>query len=271
MFRVASLLVLLVIGSLPAGAATGDWVEGSKARVRLLVSGVDARGQLQAGLEIQLEPEWSTYWRSPGDAGIPPVLDFSASRNAGAVDVAFPPPLRHDDGMTVTNVYEGDVILPLTATLADPRAPGELAVKMDIGVCQEVCIPDHFEAALAFDPTATDADAAGLLKAALALLPKAPAPGAFAVDRVARDGGTDKRPAFTIAATLPDPGNALVFVEGPVDWYADVPSLVSSDGSHGVYRVTFDRLTAKTPLAGAKLRVTIESAGQAMEQWVGLD
>jgi DsbC/DsbD-like thiol-disulfide interchange protein len=271
MFRVCSLLALLLIGTLPAAAATGDWVEGGKARIRLVVAGVDANGRLAAGLEIAIEPEWSTYWRNPGDAGIPPVFDFSASRNAGAVDVAFPPPLRHDDGMTVTNVYEGDIILPLTATLADPHAAGELAVKLDIGVCQEVCIPDHFEATLAFDPNVTDADAGDMLKQARDLLPKAPEPGTFAVDKVSRDGGTDKRPAFTIAATLPDPPNASVFVEGPADWYGDVPKLVSSDGTSGIYRVTFDRLTAKTPLAGAKLRVTIVSAGRAMEQWIGLD
>jgi DsbC/DsbD-like thiol-disulfide interchange protein len=271
MFRVPILIILLFIGLHPATAATGDWVDGSKARVRLLIAGVDASGRLQAGLEIEVEPDWSTYWRSPGDAGIPPTLDFSASRNAGGVEIAFPPPLRHDDGMTVTNVYEGDVILPVTATLADPHALGELSVKLDIGVCQEVCIPDHFEATLAFDPGVKDADTADVLQQARDLLPKAPEPGRFAVDKVTRSGGTDKRPAFEVSATLPDPKNASVFVEGPADWYGDIPKFVSGDDTHGVYRVTFDRLTAKTALAGAKLRITIVSAGRAMEQWIGLD
>ena len=96
-------------------------------------------------------------------------------------------------------------------------------------------------------------------------------PGAFAVTGATRQSGTDKRPTFDVAATLPQVSGAEVFVEGPVDWYPDAPKLVSDQGSQATYRVTFDRLTSKVPIAGTKLRITIVSAGRAIEQWVPLD
>lgn len=263
--------LLLVFGAASAEAAAGPWVDGGKARIRLVAQGIDASGQLTAGLEIALDPGWHTYWRSPGDSGIAPAIDFSGSRNLGPVEVAFPLPERVDDGDSVTNVYTGNVVLPLSAKLTDPAAGADLSLKLDIGVCAEVCVPDHFEATLAVKPGEKDSEVGKELAEARRRLPGAPEPGAFMVIGATRQSGTDKRPTFDVAATLPQVNGAEVFVEGPDDWYPNVPKLVSDDGGKATYRVTFDRLTSKVPIAGTKLRVTIVSGGHAIEQWVALD
>ena len=256
--------------SLPAAAAVGAWVEGAKARIRLVGERADPAGALSAAIEIELPPGWKTYWRSPGDAGIAPVADFSGSTNVGPVEVSFPVPARADDGYTVTNVYTVDAVLPLAAPVTDASAPSHLAVKLDIGVCEEVCVPDHFEAGLDVPP-GNDAAAAKIIAEAKTKLPGPPEPGIFAVDAIVRNGGTDKRPAFDIKAIVPDSATAFVFAEGPPDWFPDVPKLIATEDGKAVYRVTFDRLTAKTPLAGASLRVTIASGARAIEQTVKLD
>jgi DsbC/DsbD-like thiol-disulfide interchange protein len=155
--------------------------------------------------------------------------------------------------------------------LADPNSPGELRVKLDIGVCAEVCIPEHFEAKLSVPATNTDLAAARIVSAAEKALPGPPEPNVFAVSAVTRSGGTDKRPVFEIRAKVPDPKSALVFVEGPSDWYAGPPAFVSDTGGVGLYRIEFDRLTAKTPIPGAALRVTIVSGGRSIEQTATLD
>src|SRR5262245_4538089 len=98
--------VLLTVASPPLHAAVGTWAIDGKARIRLLAEGVDTNGQLNAGVEIALDPGWHTYWRSPGDSGIAPSFDFAGSRNLGPVEVAFPVPERLDDGYSVTNVYK---------------------------------------------------------------------------------------------------------------------------------------------------------------------
>jgi DsbC/DsbD-like thiol-disulfide interchange protein len=255
----------------PASAAMSDWIEQGKARIRLIAAGVGPDGTLSAGIEIELAPGWKTYWRSPGDSGIAPMIDFSGSANLGPVTVAFPVPHRADDGYAVTNVYEDSVLLPVSAPVLDPKKPVELALDLDIGICEKVCVPDHFEASLSVASMTDDPDAAAILDAARASLPGAPEPGRFAVTGVVRDGGSERRPTFNLSAVVPDAPAAEVFVEGPPDWFADVPSLVAGGKDGATYRFSFDRLGSKTAIPGAKLRVTILSAGRAIEQWVSLD
>src|SRR5690606_38033469 len=133
--------------TLPVMAA-GNPVEGPKASVRLLAAGVSAAGVLEGAIESTLPEGGHTYWRTPGDAGIAPVFDFEASRNLGPVTVEFPVPERFDDGMSISNIYDERVILPISAPVPDPQKPVELALKADLGVCAEVCVPETAEAQL---------------------------------------------------------------------------------------------------------------------------
>jgi suppressor for copper-sensitivity B len=265
-------LALLAATATPAAAAVGDWVGEGNARVRLVAAGVDAEGRLAAGIEIDLDPGWKTYWRTPGDAGIPPITDFSASTNIdGPVEIGFPPPHRFDDGYGVSNIYEGRVLLTLSAAVGDPSSPVRLSLGLDMGVCAEVCIPEHFDLALDVAPGESDAEAGALLADARAALPGDSEPGTFAVEDIARAGGTDKRPVFNLVVVAPDPGKAEVYVEGPPDWYPAPPKLVSSEGSRATYSVEFSRLGSKTPIGGNEFRVTIVSGGRAIEDAVTLD
>jgi suppressor for copper-sensitivity B len=255
-----------------ADAAIGEWVDGDHSRIRLVAAGVSGDGNLSAGIEVELDPGWHTYWRSPGDAGIPPSFNFEGSINVDQPLVAYPVPLRLDDGITVSNIYEDYVLFPLTARADSTTHPIELIVKLDMGVCAEVCVPAHFEARLTVPPTETDLAASRLIAAARAIVPAPPdSAAAQPVEGAVRSGGTDKRPVFEITTTLPDPKAATVFVEGPSDWYGGPPQLVSASGGKAVYRVEFDRLTAKTPIAGSRLIVTVVAGGKAVEQSVSLD
>jgi DsbC/DsbD-like thiol-disulfide interchange protein len=267
-----TIALALVAGfATPLLAAVGEWSLGSKARIRLIAAGVEADGKLGAGIEIELAPGWKTYWRTPGAAGIAPRADFSASSNVRDVTVRYPVPHRFDDGYAVTNVYEGRVILPLAVDLGDRTAPADLRLSLDLGVCEEVCIPEHFDTDLAIAPGTTDQAAARALDAAVKELPGPPEPGVLAVDGMARNGGTDKQPVYDFTLAVPAAKDAEVFVEGPADWYAAVPDLVSDDNGRAVYRVAFNRLGAKTPIEGARFTVTIVTSDRAVEQTVGLD
>jgi suppressor for copper-sensitivity B len=265
-------VTFLVVTALPAAAATGDWAGEGNARVRLVAGNVGSDSLLAAGIEIDLAPGWKTYWRSPGDAGIAPVADFSASTNiAGPVAIGFPPPQRHDDGYAVTNIYEGRIVLPLAVKLIDPSSPTRLAVGLDIGVCEEICVPAHFDLAVDVAPGESDPEADALLADARAALPKAPEPGVFAVGKIVRDGGTDKRPVFAVDIVAPEAERAEVFVEGPADWYPAPPKIVATEGDHATYSIEFSRLGARTPLGGNEFRVTVVSAGRAIEDVIRLD
>jgi hypothetical protein len=91
----------------------------------------------------------------------------------------------------------------------------------------------------------------------------------LAVDKITRSGGTDKRPVFHVAITAPEAAKAIVFVEGPSDWYPDTPMVVMPGaGNKATFAVTVDRLVAKTPLEGATFRVTIAAGNRAVDQIV---
>ena len=249
----------------------GEWGKGQRAEVRLIASGVGADGKLAAGIEIVMPPGWHTYWRSPGDAGLNPVIDFSASQNLGPVDVSYPFPKRLDDGFAVTNIYEDRVVLPVSATTIDPSKPIELSAKLTIGVCQDVCISDDVEARLSLPVGENDSTAAGVLTVARALVPGPAEPGVFALEKVTRAGGTENRPVFRFEGIVPDAAQAQVFVEGPADWAPYTPNLVAGEGGKAAYTVEFSRRGSTIPIPGAKFRVTILSGKRAIDQTLGLD
>jgi DsbC/DsbD-like thiol-disulfide interchange protein len=271
LFGGLALFLLALGGAGEAQAAIGDWAEQDNARVRLVAAGMDADGLLEAGVDIELAPGWKTYWRSPGDAGIPPRIDFSASTNvAPAVEIAYPAPHRIDDGFTATNVYEDAVLFPIRLKLIDPSKPAKLVLGLDIGVCEEVCIPSRFDLSLDIDPRAKDAEAAELIADAQAKVPGPPEPGVLAAESIERDGGTDRKPVFALDLILPDPDKAEVFVEGPADWYPAPPVLASTEGNRARYTVEFSRTGSKVPIGGNEFRVTVVTPDRSMESTLSL-
>src|SRR5918998_4531854 len=136
------LFLLLLSLALPAEAlaARSAWSPAAQSQLRLLLAAPEA-GRIDGGIEILLDPGWYTYWRNPGEAGVPPVFDFSGSENVAAVEVLYPAPERFDDGASVSLVYKDEVVFPVEITPLDPSRPITLRVDASFGVCREVCIP----------------------------------------------------------------------------------------------------------------------------------
>lgn len=98
-------------------------------------------GTYMAGLDLSLAPEWKTYWRAPGEAGIPPDFDWSGSQNVAAVQVHWPSPqVITLNGMQSIG-YHDAVLLPLEVTPLDPAQPVLLHLDMRLGICNEICMP----------------------------------------------------------------------------------------------------------------------------------
>lgn len=103
-----------------------------------------ANGTYMMAVELTLQPGWKTYWRAPGDAGIPPVLNWAKSKNLAKAQITWPTPIVFDqDGMTSIG-YKERVILPIAITPKNANKPVGLKLDMQIGVCREVCVPVQF-------------------------------------------------------------------------------------------------------------------------------
>ena len=103
---------------------------------------------LRAGVEIKMQPGWKTYWRYPGDSGVPPAFDFAASDNVKTVTVLWPAPVRFSDGSGHSIGYKEPVIFPLRIVPRDAGKPVTLRLALDYAVCETLCVPAKGKAGL---------------------------------------------------------------------------------------------------------------------------
>ena len=147
LLAIIALLCSTVAATTPALAAAGIWQGDANFRVRLVgaATAIGESGYFDAGLEFELSPGWKVYWRSPGDAGLPPVLDFSASASIAGHHLSFPAPTRFSILGLESYGYTDRVILPLRLDFAEGvRTRGSdlvLASRLEGLVCKDVCIP----------------------------------------------------------------------------------------------------------------------------------
>ena len=246
-----ALAALFAAPAYAAGPFESDWSTSAKSRARLIA---DADG---AGLEIALSPGAITYWRDPGEAGVPPSFDFSKSENVAKVEVFFPAPTRIDepDG-SVAFGYRDAVTLPLRVTPADPARPVRLVVHVDYGVCEQICLPARADATLALADKDASPHAAALAQAR-ARVPKEVAPEALGA--VASPSG-DKAWRLCFAATPRE-----MFLEAPEGFWVE-PKREADGRCYGLALKQAPE-GGKPPIA---LRLTVETDRGAQETRVTL-
>jgi len=260
-------LVVTVAVSRPALAGDASAWDGDQRAAVRLIAGAQRGTVRRAGIEIRLAPGWKTYWRYPGDSGIPPRFDFSHSKNVKSVTVRYPAPHRLTDESGTSIGYKHGVVFPLDIVPQNAAQPVMLAVKADYAVCEKICIPAEGKAEL--NVTGRPGVQDGWLKQNDALVPVAAQIGegeTLAVRSVTRE---NKRILVDVAA----PGAIELFVEGPAaDWALPVPAPV--DGAPaGQQRFAFELegLPPNTRPDGATLMLTAVSGGQAIEVPYRLD
>ncbi|MCS3453167.1 DsbC/DsbD-like thiol-disulfide interchange protein [Bradyrhizobium elkanii] len=246
------------------------WQQDTHSAVRLL-AGSRSGAVLLGGIAFQLQDGWKTYWRSPGDSGVPPRFDFSRSDNVEAVTVMWPAPRQFDDGAGGTSLgYKHQVVLPLRIVAKNPDKPLVLRADINYAVCEKLCVPVEAKAELAFASVASTEDAA--LSEALNAVPK-PAnigdPIPFSIRDVKRDG----KNSVLVDVSAPESRDLSLFVEGPTpDWALPVPKLVEH-APPGVKRFSFelDGLPPGAKADGAALKLTLVGGDKSYEFNINLN
>ena len=151
--------LLLAVCPFAASASPPDtgWLstpEHQAARVRLALPGsIDRQsGVADALLSVDLQKGWKTYWRSPGEGGIAPAIDWSNSRNLTQLDWQWPAPQRYRLQDIETAGYEGRIDFPLRLHWEDPRQPVQLRAKLTLPTCTTICVLTDFVIDLQFTP-----------------------------------------------------------------------------------------------------------------------
>jgi DsbC/DsbD-like thiol-disulfide interchange protein len=253
-------------GQAPAQAnPASSWVELHNARVRLLAgpSAAKAAKSYLAGVEIALGEGWKTYWRMPGDAGVPPNFDWTGSTNVASLQVLYPAPIRMPEPAAQTVGYKNSVLFPVEVVPKDASRPVGLVLAIEFGVCREICIPSEAKFSMTLSPTGMAGKPSPAMLAAIEKVPR-PATSRRAEDpRVMRtaaflEGGA---PHLTIVARFPqgDRG-ADLFIEAPDGLYVPMAKRLPDIGEGGE-----PRLEADSASGLVRFEVDLARAGNAHE------
>ena len=250
------------------------------ATIALVDSGQTRNEARMAGLAIDLHPDFKTYWRTPGDSGLPPVFDWTKSKNVRQIDVLWPVPHRFDDQAGSSIGYDEQVVLPIAVRIVDPSQEAVLALTLSFGVCKTICIPVKSDALVRLPPGERSTSATATIQQALAQVPL-PAkldggsvPGIRAA-KLVKDG---VKPALEVEALVPAGGKIVdLFVEGPDSWLfgASVPAATGPGPAAGVTRIVYLAPLEDVPpgfkAEGTRLTLTLASDKDAIETAGTLD
>jgi DsbC/DsbD-like thiol-disulfide interchange protein len=252
-----------------------DWDAQAHTAARLIAGSMIKTSDapfLRAGVEIKLDPGWKTYWRDPGDTGVPPTLDFSGSDNVKSVTVLWPAPELFPDGAGGNSIgYVDRVILPLHIEPDNAGKPSSLQLKLGYAICGNLCVP--VEANLKLPLGGDGAEEAALERAEIHVprrVALGPGPG-LAVLAVHREPGeAHERVVVDVAA--PNGAPVTLFVEGPTpDWSLPVPEPAGGNGATRRFTFDLDGLPADAHAQGATLTFTAVSGDDAIEVLGHLD
>ncbi len=233
MIKTLALILGLTALSLPAFAAQTDWVKSEGGAIRLVITN-DGKSPARGFLEIKLNEGWKTYWREPGDGGIPPSL----TGDGMAVDLQFPAPERISENGSTFSGYHEAVSLPFV--LPETLVPVDKLTAF-IGICSDICVPFQAEFPLVRDPN----DAA-IIDQAFAQLPRLAA---------INEGITSqKRVGETLNLEVSEP-NGTLFLAPEKGVYLGVPQANATG---------FTVKLLKEKLPGVKVNYTLKTLNGAV-------
>lgn len=266
MFRAASVAFFCIL-SLAAAVAQpvkpSASTQGFHSRARLIGGGEQGEHRL-AAVEITLDPGFKTYWRTPGDSGLPPRFDWSGSENLANTEIRWPAPKWHVDAAGVAYVYGKQAVIPILVKPKDPAKPIKLVLALEYGVCNDICIPAHADLTLDLSSAGSERKA---IETALAKVPLPQALGAQAdlsilsITPLAQD-----KPAFAVTIRAPSGTKPALFPEGPENWFLSASH--PADGDRFIITV---EEKPKEALGPVPLRLTLVAGDKAIETEVSLD
>ncbi|PZM09206.1 protein-disulfide reductase DsbD domain-containing protein [Rhizobium tubonense] len=254
----------------PAFSATSDWALSEGGRMRVVALSPDAGGNIRAALQIEPKPGWITYWREPGESGIPPQLTVADGGNVALQAIAYPVPKPLMIGSIEELGYDSAVTLPLDFKVTDGSKSAKLDLTAFIGMCRDICIPfqGNFSLPLPQAGTAGPEETA-VLDAATASLPRAPSPD-FSVENhaLSADGKV-----LSLTLALPDPDGAApeIYVTGPSGYVFFKQADAKHDGKRFDVDIAIGRLPKTYTIHGKSWGLVVVQGKRAMETTLAFD
>ncbi|CAA7622425.1 Thiol:disulfide interchange protein dsbD [Magnetospirillum sp. LM-5] len=252
-------------GAFAAEPGASDWSVNETGRVRLIAAttATGSDSQLRLGLQFQLQPGWKMYWRTPGDAGYPPKIDWSGTDNAQGPVLSWPAPKRFELAGLQNFGYAGEVVLPVAMTMPRPGQPARIRAAVEYLACEKICVPMNAQVSLDL-PAGTGQPSAAIhdLSRFAALVPGDGARHGIGIDKVTALGDT----LFVTARANPGFQSPDLFVEPAELGAFGAPKVrLEQGGAVAVIELVAAPGSATGPLVGAGITVTLVDGLRSME------
>ena len=256
-----TLLGLLALGALGivSQAATSQWEDLGGGKARLLLSHNPDTNKITAAVEIELEEGWSTYWRYPGGAGIPPTFDFSATPGLNITETHFQAPELLGNDPAYAGYKKNAVFLMSGLLEADIKAP--VTLDMVVGLCSTICVPAKARFEVPRNSLrASDGIASRVISFAKLKLPK----HNNDIPKGMTKNLADEELQITIDDN-PDWASPKLFVEGPKEWFLTPARLISRQDGKLVFGLYVGEASDLSSVLKEPLRYTLTTTGNSFE------
>ncbi|MET3926448.1 protein-disulfide reductase DsbD domain-containing protein [Devosia sp. 2618] len=154
--HLSSIAFTIALIALPVHAGETAWQEVAPGvKLRLISTGqIKPDGTTLVGVEIDMPENTKTYWRVPGDTGLPTELSFSPEHGVVGHKVIWPYPKRQQTPDYLDYVYFGPTVLPVEITVDGTSPVAE--VEALLGVCSDVCVPAQAKFSLSLSDLSPD-------------------------------------------------------------------------------------------------------------------
>ena len=244
-------------GHTSAGKVPASTQSSFKHSTVRLISGGRTEQQLTAGVDIQMADGWKTYWKIPGDSGVPPVFDWSRSHNVKNIEVLWPAPHRYEDITGKSIGYKKRVVFPLKITPSDASRPVLLHIVLDYAICSDICVPARAELQARIGDGNGNFEGQSLISKFIALTPVRRPAGDMINKVSARPGKKGPRLVISFRSALPEDTDILV--EGMEEAYFEAPVPLQNNGKFSSFSITVDGPASPADLKGKKLKLTVLS------------
>lgn len=266
----AAALFGMAAGTAFAAGSTSPWIASTHSKVRLVSGTVDIDGApaLMAGVQLRMEPGWKTYWRNPGDSGVPPAFDWTGSKNLKRAEVLYPAPHRFADAGGTAVGYDDQVVFPVKVTPEQDGEPIELKLAFAYGLCKDLCIPNDVSLGLTLGTDAGKGDAL-LLETFLARVPMPARDGVLPSVSSVEAKLDAAKPELVIDAVFPPGATGTdLFIDGG-DAFVPVPvPLGPVTGGKQRFAVSFVSAAEVAALKGKTLAlILVSDQGSSETAW----
>lgn len=247
--------------ALAAATSSSPWVASNTSKVRLVSGTVELDGApaLIAGVQLRMAPGWKTYWRNPGDSGVPPSFDWTGSKNLKHAELLYPAPHSFADASGTAIGYDDEVVFPVKLTPEREGEPIDLKLAFSFGLCKNLCVPNDVSLELPLSPEIGKGDAS-LIESFLARVPKPAKQGLLPEVSGVEEKLDADPPELLVDAVFP-PGattTGLFIDAGEVFIPASKP-LGPLDGGKQRFAITFATAAEASAVKGQSLAMTLVS------------